>query len=162
MAKIEIVEGYDRPQEVAELFNEYTQYLVDNDREFAEYLKIQHYDDEVADLGSKYGRPGGRLWLAYVDGKLAGCSALRRMSDENCEFKRLYVRPAFRGLRLGRQLMEKIIADAKDVGYEYGYLDTLPFLKAACRMYEEMGFEIIPAYNDSPLASTIFMRLKLR
>ena len=58
--------------------------------------------------------------------------------------------------------MEKIIADSREAGYEYGYLDTLPFLEAACRMYEEMGFEVIPAYNDSPLASTIFMRLKLR
>ena len=161
MANIEIVEAYDRPGEVKELFDEYTKYLVDNSPEFAAYLEIQHYDDEVADLRSKYGLPDGRLWLAYVDGKLAGCSALRRLNARDCEFKRLYVRPEFRGIHLGRELMEKIIADAKEVGYEYGYLDTLPFLEAACRMYDEMDFEVIPAYNDSPLASTIFMRLKL-
>ena len=162
MSEITIVPGYDRPAEVKELFDEYTQYLVEGSPAFAEYLKIQHYDDEVADLRSKYGEPDGRLWLAYADGRLAGCSALRRLNALDCEFKRLYVREEFRGLHLGRTLMEKIIADAKSIGYEYGYLDTLPFLQAACHMYEEMGFEVIPAYNDSPLAETIFMRLKLR
>ena len=162
MSEITIVPGYDRPAEVKELFDEYTQYLVEGSPAFAEYLKIQHYDNEVADLRSKYGEPDGRLWLAYADGRLAGCSALRRLNASDCEFKRLYVREDFRGLHLGRTLMEKIIADAKSIGYEYGYLDTLPFLQAACHMYEEMGFEVIPAYNDSPLAETIFMRLKLR
>jgi len=162
MAELKIVAGYDRPEEVKELFDEYTKYLVDNSPEFARYLEIQHYDSEVADLRSKYGEPDGRLWLAYVDGRLAGCSALRKMNETECEFKRLYVRPEFRGTHLGRLLMEKIIADAKRIGYEYGYLDTLPFLEAACHMYDGMGFEVIPAYNDSPLASTIFMRLKLR
>ena len=76
--------------------------------------------------------------------------------------KRLYVRPEFRGKRLGNILVEKIIADAKEIGYSYMLLDTLPFLQSAIRMYKKFGFYEIERYNDSPMDTSIYMKLDLR
>ena len=75
--------------------------------------------------------------------------------------KRLYVRPEFRGHRIGGQLIEKVIGDARDIGYTVLLLDTLPFLQNAIRLYRQYGFYEIPCYNDSPLDSSIYMRLDL-
>ncbi len=144
-----------------ELFTEYINMLLSNDSSFAEYLKIQHYDDELVHPERKYGRPEGRLYLLYADGKPAGCVALRKLDEERCEMKRLYVREEYRGRHLGKLLTERIISDAKEIGYRSLYLDTLPFLTTAIRMYEEIGFQYIPSYNDSPLDDTVFMKLDL-
>lgn len=89
MRKIRIIPGYDHPQEVKALFSEYTQMLLEGDPSFQQYLDIQHYDEEVEHLETKY----GRLYLAYCDDKVAGCIGLRKIDRQNCEMKRLYVRP---------------------------------------------------------------------
>ena len=94
---IKIVSAYDRAEEVRRLFEEYTDMLVENDPSFQEYLDIQNYSEETEHLEKKYGLPDGRLYLAYCDEELAGCIGLRKMDSQNCEMKRLYVRPAFRG-----------------------------------------------------------------
>lgn len=75
--------------------------------------------------------------------------------------KRLYVRPAFRGRKIGNMLVEKIIDDAKKIGYLYMLLDTLPFLKSAIHMYKKYGFYEINSYNDSPMNTSIYMKLNL-
>ena len=75
--------------------------------------------------------------------------------------KRLYVRPEFRGKKIGAQLMEKVIEDAKEIGYSHMLLDTLPFLEGALHLYEKRGFYQVERYNDSPLESSIYMRLDL-
>ena len=154
-------DAYDHKEEVRELFTEYTDMLVAGEPRFAEYLDIQNYDDELKHLEKKYGRPSGRLYLLYVDDKLAGCVGIRKLDKEKCELKRMYVKPAFRGQQLGELLLERIMGDAKRIGYEYMYLDTLPFLKTAIKMYRRYGFEEIERYNDSPVDDTIFMRIKL-
>ena len=74
---------------------------------------------------------------------------------------RLYVRPRFRGKHIGEQLVKKIIADAKEIGYQHMLLDTLPPLKSAIYMYRKLGFYDISCYNDSPIDTTIFMQLDL-
>ena len=153
--------GYDRPEEVKELFIEYTDMLVKGEPAFEEYLGIQNFDDELKHLEKKYGMPSGRLYLLYVNDELAGCVALRKMDKEKCELKRLYVKPRFRGEGLGDLLLERIVGDARRIGYKYMYLDTLPFLERAIGMYKRCGFEEIQRYNDSPLDNTIFMRLVL-
>ena len=71
--------------------------LVDTDPSFQIYLDIQHYDEEKEDPTVKYALPDGRLHLALWDGEVAGCIALRKLSDDKAELKRLYVRPSFRG-----------------------------------------------------------------
>lgn len=114
---IEIVLAYKYTQEIKILFSEYTNMLIANDSSFQDYLNIQHYDEEINDLEEKYGIPFGRLYLAYCNGEAAGCIGLKKIDEQNCEMKRLYVRPKFRGKNLGRLLVEKIIIDAKEIGF---------------------------------------------
>ena len=183
---IKILSAYDFQNETAELFTEYTSMLIENDAEFKKYLEIQKYDDELKDLKVKYGMPQGRLYIAFSDSsdsaakhitlgrtagettgaaaddsKAAGCIGLKRIDDTACEMKRLYVRPEFRGKDIGRILVQKIIDDAKEIGYSYMLLDTLPFLKSALHIYREFGFYQIESYNDSPMSTSIYMRLDL-
>lgn len=158
---IEIVSAYTHRQEISTLFSEYTDMLIANDSSFQNYLDIQHYDEEINHLEEKYGVPFGRLYLAYCNGEAAGCIGLRKIDEQNCEMKRLYVRPQFRGKKLGRQLVQKIIIDAKEIGYSQMLLDTLPFLEKAVCMYKEFGFYTIDCYNNSPMNTSIYMRLDL-
>ena len=159
--KIEIVLAYDHQQEIRELFSEYTSMLVAGDSSFQAYLDLQHFDDEVDHLEVKYGMPEGRLYVVYCDGQAAGCIGLRRIDEQNCEMKRLYVRPQFRGNKIGEKLVQKIIGDAKEIGYAAMLLDTLPFLESAIAVYEKAGFYNISCYNDSPVRTSIFMKLNL-
>lgn len=159
--EIKILPGYDRLEEAAVLFSEYTDMLIEGDPSFREYLEIQDYEEELKHLEVKYGLPEGRLYLAYVEDRLAGCVGLRKIDEENCEMKRLYVRPAYRGSHIGSLLVQKVLTDAKEAGYRFMLLDTLPFLQDAIRMYKKYGFYEIPRYNDSPMDSSIYMRLEL-
>ena len=159
--RLELLPGYDRPTEILSLFSEYTQMLVSHDPSFQIYLDIQHYEDEIRDLKVKYGRPEGRLYLALWEGEAAGCIALRKLDEQCCEMKRLYVRPAFRGHKIGDALVDRVIQDARAIGYRYLLLDTLPFLESAIHMYQKRGFYEIPCYNDSPVETTIFMQYDL-
>jgi len=158
---IEIIPAYDQPQEIGKLFAEYTDMLIAGDPSFRNYLDIQNFDEEVLHLEAKYGLPYGRLYLARCDGETAGCIGLRKLDGQNCEMKRLYVRPQFRGKRLGEQLVQKIIGDAKEIGYAHMLLDTLPFLESAIGLYKKSGFYAIDRYNDSPMDSALYMQLDL-
>ena len=158
----EIKAGCERPEEIKEIFNEYTSMLVESDPSFAAYLDIQKYDDEIEHPEKKYAQPDGLLLRAYSDGKLAGCIAYRRIDSENCEMKRLYVRPAFRGQKIASILLEMLIDAAKFYGYRYMLLDTLPFLRIAIGMYRKAGFYEIQSYNNSPMKTSIFMKLDLQ
>lgn len=153
--------GYGYSDDIRELFNEYTQMLIDGDETFRAYLGVQSYDEEILHLEHKYGLPEGRLYILLLDGKAAGCIAMKKMDAQSCEMKRLYVRPEFRGKGFGRILAEKIINEARHEGYESMYLDTLPFLKSAVKLYESLGFCEIEQYNDSPMQSAIYMKLDL-
>ncbi len=156
-----LIDGYDRTEEIGALFAEYTDLLIEGDPKFREYLDIQHYDAELADLRSKYGRPDGRLYLALVDGEAAGCIGLRKIDAERCEMKRLYVRPSFQHCGIGETLARRVIDDAREIGYAAMLLDTLPFLQSALRMYQRLGFREIGCYNDSPMDTSIYMQLDL-
>jgi len=158
---LELIPAYDRQDEVRELFTEYTNMLVELDPKFQESLDEQNYDEELEHLEEKYGLPGGRLYLAYWDGELAGCVGMKKLDGVTGELKRLYVRPAFRGQRLGRKLAERIIEDARSLGYTRLKLDTMPELVSARHMYENMGFHVTERYNNSPLDTTIFMEYRL-
>lgn len=158
---IKIEPAYNHHDEINILFSEYTNMLIAGDSSFKKYLDIQNYDEEVKHLETKYGMPKRRLYLIYCDNELAGCIGLRKIDDQNCEMKRLYVRPQFRGKKLGNILVEKIISDAKEIGYSYMLLDTLPFLQNAINMYKKYGFYEIESYNNSPMDTSIYMKLDL-
>ena len=157
----QLIPAYGHTDDVKVLFSEYTGMLIAGDSSFREYLDIQHYDKEIEQLETKYGFPYGRLYLLYYNNELAGCIGLRKIDKQNCEMKRLYVRPKFRGKHLGNQLIQQIIEDARKIGYSYMLLDTLPFLKRAIHLYKEYGFYKIESYNDSPMDTSIYMKLNL-
>ena len=159
--RIEIRLAYNDAENVRELFDEYTKMLVENDSGFSKYLDIQGYADELADLEGKYGLPTGRLYIAYANGQPAGCIALRPLGQKRCEMKRLYVRPRYRGKKIGKALVDTVINDAIRIGYDCMMLDTLPTLEKAISMYLKHGFYEAPPYNDSPVEKTAFYRLDL-
>lgn len=159
--ELKIVSAYDFQKEIGTLFSEYTEMLIAGDPSFQEYLDIQNYDEELEHLDVKYGLPNGRLYIAFYDRKLAGCIGLRKLDEWNCEMKRLYVRPAFRGKNIGGRLIQQILKDAKEIGYSHMLLDTLPFLESAIHMYKAYGFYEISSYNDSPMNTSIYMKLDL-
>lgn len=158
---IQIIPAYSQQEEIRCLFQEYTELLAEGDSQFRKYLQIQNYDAEISHPEEKYSMPKGRLYLALADGNVAGCIALRKLNMQQCEMKRLYVRPEFQGHGIGRMLTEQILLDAKQIGYRMVLLDTFPFLQRALTMYRHMGFREIPRYNDSPMDSTIFLALDL-
>ena len=154
---ITVVSGFEHREEIRELFTEYTKMLVETSPAFAEYLKLQRYDDEVEHLEKKYGPPGGRLFLALADRTPAGCIALRPLDAERCELKRLYVRDAYRRRGLGERLVRLLLDEAGAIGYRQMLLDTRPDLQTAQRLYLRLGFRTIPRYNDSPLDDTVYL-----
>jgi ribosomal protein S18 acetylase RimI-like enzyme len=135
-----------------ELFQEYAAALAID-------LCFQGFAEELAQLPGSYAPPRGRLLLAWANDVAAGCVALRPITDSVCEMKRLYVRPAFRGQGLGKQLAEQVITEAKQIGYSTMRLDTLPQMTAATRLYESLGFARCDTYYNTPLQDTIFMEL---
>lgn len=124
-------------------------------------LCFQNFAEEVASLPGPYAPPEGRFLLAFVEGRLTGCVALRKIDEGIGEMKRLYVRPEFRGHGLGRKLTESLLAEAKAIGYRAVRLDTLASMTEAQALYVSMGFTDIAAYNDHPVAGTRFMEKRL-
>ncbi|MDU1912502.1 GNAT family N-acetyltransferase [Fusobacterium sp.] len=137
--KIDIKTAYDDLENIKLLFNEYTVMLGVN-------LAFQGYDDEINNLPGKYALPYGKLYIAYYDNKAAGCIALRKFGNDGCEMKRLFVRPEYRYLKIGKKLVDKIIEDAHELKYKYMVLDTLSNLHEAIALYKKSGFQEIKAY----------------
>jgi len=138
-------------------------------REYADGLGVdlcfQQFDQELAGLPGEYAAPRGALLLATVDGAVAGCCALRPLDSADypnaAEMKRLYVRKAFRGFGLGRQLAEAILDAARQAGYACVLLDTLDDMEAARALYDELGFEDIPPYYHNPIAGAHYLKADL-
>ncbi len=129
--------------------------------EFAAYLLQQAFETELAQLPGPYAPPAGALLLARVDGQLAGCVASKPLAPTICEMKRLFVRPKFRALGVGEQLVRRVIAVAAAAGYERMRLDTLPSMRAAQNLYRRLGFEEIPAYCANPVPGAYFMEREI-
>lgn len=158
---MEIVLAYDRQEEMRQLIREYTDAILGQGEEVRQCLSSQRLEDELADMEKKYGPPGGRMYLALVHGQPAGCAALAGSGDEYCEIKRLFVRPQYRGLHISGALIDRVVADARGIGYRHMRLDTFPFMESAIRLYRRYGFYPIARYNDNPAKTAIFMQLDL-
>jgi putative acetyltransferase len=148
-------------EQVGALFREYAN-TPEYDASFAESLTIQDFARELAELPGAYAPPAGRLLLALVDGEPAACVALKALDAADvCEMKRLYVRPAFRSLGLGRALVEVLLAEARAAGYHVMRLDTLSEMRAAQRLYRNLGFYEIPPYSEPSVAGALFFECRL-
>jgi epoxyqueuosine reductase len=137
---------------VKELFREYEASLPFD-------LSFQHFHREADALPGRYASPTGRLLMARWDGQVVGAVALRKIGDDLCEMKRLFVRPAFQGQGLGRRLAQAIIEQARQIGYKRMWLDTA--MEPAMGLYRSLGFTEIPPYEEVPIKGAVFMELKL-
>lgn len=143
---------------IRDLFNEY-QHDIGVD------LCFQGFADELAQLPGEYQPPHGALLLACVDGQPAGCCAFRPLIDSDhsnaCEMKRLFVRRAFRGFGVGRLLVDEILLQARQAGYDRMLLDTLSDMEAARALYAEAGFEEVAPYYHNPLPGAHYLKVEL-
>ena len=144
----------DQLKHIRELFREYADALNFN-------LCFQSFSSELDALPGEYASPSGRLLLAEVDGRAAGCVALRRIDPENCEMKRLFVRPEYRGRGIGRALALEIIRTAGSVGYSRMRLDSIDTMRSALNLYRSLGFKEIEAYRYNPIRGAVYMELLL-
>ena len=124
-------------------------------------LCFQGFEAELATLPGKYAPPAGRLLLAWLGDEAVGCVALRPLPDGACEMKRLYVRPAARGLQVGRRLAERICDEARAAGYRRILLDTLPAMTEAVRLYKALGFRPVEPYVFNPIEGALFLGREL-
>jgi putative acetyltransferase len=124
-------------------------------------LDFQEYETEFAGLPGYYAFPHGRLLLAREGDTVLGCAALRRVDESTFEMKRVYVRPAARGINLGRHLVHAILTEAERAGYSRICLDVLPEFTEAQKLYESLGFESAKPVSFNPVPGTKFLALAL-
>lgn len=149
-------------------------------------LDFQNFEEELGGLPGDYAPPRGVLLLALIGtaemalegavaepraraeggpAHVAGCCALRPLDNADypnaAEMKRLYVRPAFRGLGLGRRLAEAILDEARALGYGCVLLDTLDDMESARALYQELGFVEVPPYYHNPIAGSHYLKADL-
>ncbi|MGB2698357.1 MAG: GNAT family N-acetyltransferase [Candidatus Zixiibacteriota bacterium] len=141
-------------ENIRELFKEYAESLGFD-------LAFQHFKEEFNELPSQYAPPDGCILLAKDKEKIAGCVALRKMDENICEMKRLYVRKAFRGKGIGKELSIVIIQKAREMGYKSMRLDTVPSMKQAIALYRSLGFKEIEPYRYNPIEGATFMELEI-
>jgi GNAT superfamily N-acetyltransferase len=147
--------SFEQIEQARELFLQYSDSLDFN-------LSFQHFDEELKNLPGAYAPPSGRLLLAHHQGQAAGCVALRQLDRQICEMKRLYVRSAYRGKGVGRVLVDRIIGEARTIGYERMRLDTIESsMQDAIALYRRRGFREIAPYRSNPIAGALYLELLL-
>lgn len=124
-------------------------------------LCFQNFSVELDNMPVMYGPPAGSLLIAAAGPQAAGCVGLRGFRDDVCEMKRMYVRPPFRGQRLGRRLAVEAARKARQLGYRTMVLDTLASMVAAQSLYVSMGFQPAAAYYPNPLPDVRYLALDL-
>ena len=155
MVKLSIVKSPKQIKIAKALFKEYAESLEIN-------LDFQDFEREFKELPGEYNPPSGRLILAYDNSKPAGCVALKKLNNEICEMKRLFVKPEYRKKEIGKILTKKIIAEALGIGYSKMRLDTISSMKAAIHIYRSFGFYEIEPYYNNPVKEAIYFELELR
>jgi ribosomal protein S18 acetylase RimI-like enzyme len=148
------VEGAQSIAIARELFREYSAAIgID--------LEYQGFSAELASLPAPYAPPTGALLIAQDAARMAGCVAMRRLDENTCEMKRLYVRAEYRGSGLGQTLVEAVIHAARQAGYRELRLDTLASMASAQSLYRRLGFVEIQPYSEKYLPDTRFYSLTL-
>ena len=139
---------------VKELFKEYEQFLQTD-------LCFQSFNEELQNLPGAYTFPDGAIWLAFVNDKPAGCVALKRHSQTASEMKRLFVKPEFQGHKIGKELIDQVIKESIQLGYERIKLDVLPKSESAIKLYHAYGFKpTVPYYTTEQVVYFFELEIK--
>lgn len=150
--KILNVQSGEHIEDIRILFKEYAATLGFD-------LCFQNFDTELSNLPGEYLHPSGCLLLALKDDKIIGCVALRKLSNDVCEMKRLYIRPEFRGQGIGKMLAKAVIEQGKHLGYSSMRLDTLETMEEAVALYKRLSFKEIEPYRYNPIQGALYMEL---
>ncbi|MHC4620044.1 MAG: GNAT family N-acetyltransferase [Planctomycetota bacterium] len=145
--------------------NEYADFLKEcfgdyEDPDWARHWRAK-FEEESGSLPGRYAAPGGCLLLAEYQGQVAGCVALRKLSDGVCEMRRLYVRDECRSLGIGKALAKGVIEKARELGYRLMRLETNRLLESATGVYVSLGFKEISPYEETPVPAMLCMELRL-
>ena len=155
MTRIIHAQTQEHYQRVRKLFQQYADSLGFD-------LEFQGFSQELANLPGDYSPPQGCILVAVRTQEFVGCVALRPLEDRTCEMKRLFVRPGFRGLKIGRALALGIIDEARARGYARMRLDTIESMTEAKQLYRSLGFRPIKPYRYNPLDNPTYFELDLR
>lgn len=156
MIEIVSAQAGDALEQFIGLSQEYVQWMVAEIRERyptfdLQTFTVEHdYDDVRKKFPGEHVPPHGCLLIARRKGEACGCVAVGRLTDTIGEIRTLFVRPAFRGLGVGKQLAEAAVREARGLGYQVVRLDTLDFMEGARGLYRSLGFYEIPPYLDLP------------
>jgi putative acetyltransferase len=143
----------DEYKQAAFLFKEYAQWLnID--------LSFQHFDDELLELKTMYGKPQGGIVLCKMDDEFIGCAGIRKIDNNTAELKRMFIKPAYQKKGTGKILLEKSVQLAKLLNYKIIRLDTLNYMTPAINLYKQYGFYEIPAYYNNPNETAVYFEIK--
>ena len=134
-------------------------------REYANSLNIslafQNFDEELNIINSMYGSPTGCLLLVYDNELPVACAAYRKIGEDICELKRMYINPDYRGKGIGQEIMNILCTRSKLNGYRLMRLDTLDTMTPAIKLYSNNGFYTIEAYYHNPNEGVVYMEKSL-
>jgi GNAT superfamily N-acetyltransferase len=169
------VECPEDTQHAGVIIREYLEWL--NERVQGDYgIEFDVESMVASDLSDseKFHPPNGRFYLVQYKGDVAGVGCLKKLEEGVGEIQRMYVLPSFRGRGLGRALVNRLIEDARSIGYQRLKLESLEFLEAAHSLYRSVGFHEIDPYADNSMKSyqdaeslhkyysiTVFMEMNL-
>ncbi len=171
MIKIIPAETEAQVQHVIALSHEYVTWMIAEIREqypdldISEFTSEHEYDDVRKKFPGEHVPPYGRLFLALSGDEIGGCVALGKLSETVCEMRTLYVRPVFRGMGMGKKLVDTVLHEAREIGYSQMRLDTLAFMDSALSLYRSLGFHDIEPYrtvSDSLKQYICFLEMDLR
>jgi len=138
----------------ASLFSEYAAWLnID--------LSFQHFEEELGALKQMYAKPSGGIILCREENEFIACVAIRKISGDIGELKRMFVQPAHRKKGIGEALIKKAIELAHHCNYKYIRLDTLNYMQSAIDLYLKHGFKETDAYYNNPNATAVYFELKI-
>ena len=126
-----------------------------------------YYDDSTNHLSAVFTEPGSYYFVAEVNDKIVGGGGIfptDGLPEDTCELVKMYLLPEARGIGLGRQLIEKCLEKAKELGYQHIYLETMPELRQALQMYAKFGFEYLtaPMGNSGHTGCSLWMKREVK
>ena len=164
MLKIHPAETEEDFEAVKQLFTALANYIFEtlspHSLSLAQRIR-QKVQDEANDLPGEYVIPKGCILLAKYKGVIAGCVAVSEIAEELCELKRMYVKPQFRRIGIGKRLADAVIEKAVQLKYKRMRLSTSEFFIGAKELYVSLGFKETGHIEGSPLKNSVYMELKL-